>query len=324
MGLAAAPPDAWLDLLGQNAFGLTRNAAAVTQGLATLTAAASAGPYTIAAGTMWIADAAGHRYSNVNGGVLALGGTLQLTWQAESPGAAYNAANGALTNDRRGHARRRHREQPRSRVAAPGSRRRAATPRRRVAYATRCQNRWPSLARPAPRPRRTYQLWALSAEAAAGHGTTVTKVLVVADATVPGQVDVYLAGTSGAVGGGAVTDVNNYIQARVGITNTAVVAGRVERGDHRRRHRQLLRGADDARGGAGSGRGRAREILQRARHQRRLRQLQGLLEPGRSCRRGRRRRAQRRRLTTNGGSADIALTLGQVATLTNSLTFTGV
>jgi hypothetical protein len=29
-------------------------------------------------------------------------------------------------------------------------------------------------------------------------------------------------------------------------------------------------------------------------------------------------------LTTNGGSADIALTLGQVATLTNSLTFTGV
>jgi hypothetical protein len=50
---------------------------------------------------MWIADAAGHRYSNVNGGTLWLGGTLQLTWQAESPGAAYNVANGALTSSSR-------------------------------------------------------------------------------------------------------------------------------------------------------------------------------------------------------------------------------
>ena len=98
LGLSAAPPDAWLDLLGQNFYGLTRTAAVVTQGLATLTAAAAAGPYTISPGTMFIADAAGHRYSNLTGGTLALGGTLQLTWVAETTGQAYNVANGALTN----------------------------------------------------------------------------------------------------------------------------------------------------------------------------------------------------------------------------------
>jgi hypothetical protein len=178
---------------------------------------------------------------------------------------------------------------------------------------------------PGTSPAAQYQLWALAAEAAAGHGTTITRVLVIADADDPGQVDVYLAGASGAVGGGAVTDANTYIQQRVGITNTAVVAGRDERRDHRRRHRQLLRGADDALGGAGSGRGGARAVLQRARHQRRLR------DASRSTGARSRRRSPASLgvrnvagLTTNGGTADIALTLGQVATLTNSLTFTGV
>jgi hypothetical protein len=47
---------------------------------------------------------------------------------------------------------------------------------------------------------------------------------VQADATLPGQVDIYLAGTSGAVGGGAVTDVTTYLAQRTGLTNSVVVA----------------------------------------------------------------------------------------------------
>jgi hypothetical protein len=223
MGLSAPPPDAWLDLLGQNFYGLTRTAATVTQGLATLTAATGAGPYTIGAGTMWIADAAGHRYSNLTGGTLALSGTLQLTWVAESAGAAYNAANGAITNIVAGTLAGVTVANP-----DPGSgswiTSSGADAELSSAYATRCQNRWPALAASGTSPAAQFQLWALSAEAAAGHGTTIARVLVIADPSVAGQVDVYLASASGAAAGGAVTDANTYIQARVGLVNSAVVA----------------------------------------------------------------------------------------------------
>lgn len=323
MGLSAAPPDAWLDLLGQNAFGLTRNAAAVTVGLATLTAAAAAGPYTITAGTMWIADAAGHRYSNVTGGVLGLGGTLQLSWQAESPGAAYNAANNALTSIVAGTLAGVTVNNP-----DPGSGTWVTTQgsdaEANVAYATRCQNRWPSLSAPGTSPAATYQLWALSAEAAAGHGTTVTKALVVADATVPGQVDVYLAGTSGAVGGAAVTDVNNYIQARVGITNTAVVAAASNvaitvAGTVNYYASQTTLAAVQA--AVAAALARYFNALGISDGTANFKVYWSQVEAAVAGVAGVRNVAT---LTTNGGTADIALTLGQVATLTNSLAFTGV
>lgn len=323
MGLSAAPPDAWLDLLGRNVYGLSRTAAVTTQGLATLTAAAAAGPYTITAGTMWIADAAGHRFVNVNGGVLALGGTLQLTWQAESPGAAYNVANGALTSIVAGTLAGVTVNNP-----DPGSgtwvTTQGADAESNVSYATRCQNRWPSLAASGTSPAATYQLWALSAEAAAGHGTTITRVLVVADGTTPGQVDVYLAGASGAAGAGAVTDANTYIQARVGITNTALVQAASNlavtvAGTVNYYAAQTTLSAVQAAvaaalakyfGALGISDGSAAFKVYWSQVEAAVAGALGVRNVA--------------GLTTNGGSGDIALTIGQVATLTNSLTFTGV
>ena len=221
LGLSAPPPDAWLDQLASNVYQLTRQTAAATKGRATLTAAGGAGPYTVAAGSLYIADSAGRRYFNTSGGTLTLGGTLLLDWSAEAPGQAYNIALGsamtivagalagvtvALTDAGTG-----------TWITSQGS-----DAESNVALATRCQARWPALSQ---RPTAAvYQLWALSAEAAAGHATTITKVLAQADPAIAGQVDVYLAGASGGAGVQAVTDANAYIQARVPLTTSAVVA----------------------------------------------------------------------------------------------------
>jgi len=323
MGLVGAPPDAWLDLLGQNVYGLTRNAAAVTQGLATLTAAAAAGPYTITAGTMWWADAAGHRYSNLNGGTLTLGGTLQLTWAAESPGAAYNIGTGSALSIVAGTLAGVTVANP-----DPGSgtwvTTQGADAENSIAYATRCQNRWPSLSSPGASPAAVYQLWALSAEAAAGHGTTVTRALVIADAVTPGQVDIYLAGTAGAAGAPAVTDVNTYVQARVGITNSALVqaatnvaitvAGTV----NYFAAQTTLAAVQAAVAAALSKYINALAISDGTAAQKVYwSQVEAAVAGAAGVR-------NVLALTTNAGTADIALTVGGVATLTNSLTFSGV
>lgn len=85
----------WLDLLA-TFYELTRNPALFTQGLATLTDTANAGPYTIVVGQLFIQDAAGHRYTNITAGTLPQGSTLQLTWRAEAAGSAYNVSNGDI------------------------------------------------------------------------------------------------------------------------------------------------------------------------------------------------------------------------------------
>lgn len=86
----------WLDLLALSQFDLLRNPALFTEGLATLTDAANAGPYTITVGQLFIQDAAGHRYTNITAGTLPQGLTLQLTWRAEAAGVDYNVDNGVI------------------------------------------------------------------------------------------------------------------------------------------------------------------------------------------------------------------------------------
>jgi hypothetical protein len=324
MGLTSAPPDAWLDLLGTYFYNLTRNAATSTTGLATLTAAAGAGPYTIAVGSMWIADAAGHRFTNITGGTLAQGGTLQLTWQAESTGTAYNVSNGALGNIVAGTQAGVTVNNP-----DPGSGTwitvQGADAEANLPYALRCQARWPSLANPGTTPAAQFTLWALSAEAAAGHGTTVTRTLVQADAAIAGQVDIYLAGSSGTVGGGAVTDVNAYIQQRVGISNTAVVSAAttaamtVAGAVNYFSAKTTLAAVQAAIGaalnaylaaiGIGSDSSGTVKVY--------WSQIEAAIGAAAGVR-------NVSGMTLNGGTADVALTLGQVATLTNSLTFNGV
>ncbi len=91
-GVPTPPPDGWLDLLAQNFYNLQRGAALQTQGIGLLTAAASAGPYTILPGQLFAATGNGsYIFTNTTGGTLAKGLTLSLTWQALNPGAAYNS-----------------------------------------------------------------------------------------------------------------------------------------------------------------------------------------------------------------------------------------
>jgi hypothetical protein len=321
MGLTAPPADAWLDLLGENVYLLSRTKATVTQGLATLTAAPAAGPYTIAIGSMWIADAAGHRYSNATGGTLPLGGTLQLSFVAESPGSAFNVGNATLTNIVAGTLAGVTVNNPDpgsgTWITAQGTDDESST-----SYATRCQNRWPSLAAAGTSPAAQFQLWALSAEAAAGHGTTITRVLVIADPSTPGQVDVYLAGASGAAGGGAVTDANAYIQQRAGITNTALVAAASNvvvtvAGTVNYYASQTTLTAVQAAVTAGL----AAYFKSLPISDGTAKVYWSQVEAAVASALGVRNVAS---LTINAGTSDISLTLSQVATLTNSLTFASV
>jgi uncharacterized phage protein gp47/JayE len=79
---------AWLTRLAYNRYNLTRDVAVATVGTITLTCAASAGPYTITNNTLEFQGAGGNLYTNTAGaGVLASGGTIDLTITARSPGA---------------------------------------------------------------------------------------------------------------------------------------------------------------------------------------------------------------------------------------------
>jgi uncharacterized phage protein gp47/JayE len=89
---------AWLDLLCLSFYQEARVPAVFTQGTVVLTDTANQGPFTIAPGTVWVTEGTRTlRFVNLTGGVLPLGGALPLTFQAESPGAAFNLANDTIT-----------------------------------------------------------------------------------------------------------------------------------------------------------------------------------------------------------------------------------
>jgi len=78
----------WLTWLAYNRYNLTRDVAVSTVGTIRLTCSASAGPYTITNNTLEFQGAGGNLYTNTAGaGVLASGGTLDVTVTARSPGA---------------------------------------------------------------------------------------------------------------------------------------------------------------------------------------------------------------------------------------------
>jgi Baseplate J-like protein len=215
------PPtaDAWMDLLGQNVYALTRIAAVATAGYVQLTDAASAGPFTIVAGAMTFAATNGQQFTNTAGGTLTKGGTLTLAVQAVTPGSAGNVGLGTITSTIGG-------TLPGVTVTNPGGigglgggvwiSTSGSDAETSQAYATRCQNRWPSIGIGATAA--TYDYWARTADSA------VTRTLVLTDATIAGQVDIYLAGAAAPVAGGDVTTVQNYINARVPLYSAAVVS----------------------------------------------------------------------------------------------------
>jgi uncharacterized phage protein gp47/JayE len=215
-GLLSEATGGWLTLLAREVYDLERKAAVATQGTVRLTASAEAGPYTIAPGQLWFASASGLRFQSVNTVQLTLekGGTLDLTVQAESPGAAYNVANGTIAAM----------VTPLAGVTCanpdPGGGTWITTQgvdeESDAALVSRCAARWPEAGYGSPAA--SYDLWARTASSA------ITRTKVQASGSVGGQVDVWVAGPSGPVSAGDVSAAQSYIAARAPLTSSAVVA----------------------------------------------------------------------------------------------------
>jgi len=192
----------WLDLVAQNMYGITRNPATFARHTVRLTAQAGFGPYTIQPGQLWASTASGLRFNNTQGGTLAQGGTLDIEFVAESPGAAYNVAPGTITVL----------NTPLPGVSIANLSIVAAGVDRETDddLRLRCRLRWASLGTGATAD--AYRFWAFSAD------PTITKVRVL-DQNPRGQgtVDVIVWGEGG-LGAGAVAAANTYIQQRKPLT----------------------------------------------------------------------------------------------------------
>jgi uncharacterized phage protein gp47/JayE len=209
----------WLEILLRNNFNLTTRPEAFTQGAAVLTCAANAGPYTIDVNELWATDAGGHRFNNITGGTLALGGTLSLSWQAEFGGNAYNLAPGTLNLLAT--------PLPGVTVNNPATlwiTRYGTDAETTVQQRQRAKDRWPEIGSGATEA--AYRLWALSAGVEA---VRRVKVLAANNLGTPdgGHVTVYLASNTAGIGSGDVLTVDAYVQARRPLCVTVHVASAV-------------------------------------------------------------------------------------------------
>lgn len=210
---------AWLDVLAQEFYGLTRYPAAFTKGVERFVCSGAAGPYTIVPGQLWIVDSVtGLRYTNTAGGVLASGGMLDLMLQAESPGAAYNATVGALTT-----------------MATPLAGVTCTNPdldsdgvwattpgtdqETNELLAQRCSDQWATLGY--GQNADWFRYYCRNGHA---YASQVTRVRVDTDPTGNATVNITIAGASGLLSGTIVTEVQNWIRAKVGSAITVNVA----------------------------------------------------------------------------------------------------
>lgn len=204
-GFLSTAVNAWLDLLCQEVYDVTRRPGQVAEHTVELTDAASGGPHSIAAGQLVATTAIGLRFANKASGILAMGGTLEMTFVAERRGSNYNVSIGAInallttlpgvtiTNIDVGNG---------TSLEVTGTDREADP-----AYRARAKGRWATLA--AGGTEDAYLLWATTASG------DVTRVKVKADPGTAGGLILLLAGPAGPVSGGAVSDVEDYIEPRV-------------------------------------------------------------------------------------------------------------
>jgi len=205
--------DDWLDLLGENFYKLPRLQGSVARGQLLLTDVASAGPFNISAGQLWAVSNSGLLYSNESAFTLPASGTATPIFRAEQIGARYNVANNTintLATQLAGVTVANPDPGSGTWIVAQG-----ADIESDANYRSRCRARWPALGTGPTAS--VYDLWARKAS------TEVTRTTVRASPTVPGEVDVFLAGASGPVSGGAVTAVTDYIEPLVELTNTVNV-----------------------------------------------------------------------------------------------------
>lgn len=217
-GYVATAEGDWLTYLVGDFYALARQGAVATRGLFRLTDAGG-GPHTIAANDLIVTSEAGLRYRNLTGGTLAEDGTLDLSFEAEATGAAYNLPDGAtltLTTSL-----------PTVTVATAGGvgswiTTQGSNGESDDSLRLRARARWPGT---------TYMLsTATTYDAAARTASAeVTKVKVFPNDPEAGQVKIVLAGSSGDVSGTAITDVETYIEDRLPLCVTATVVSAAEK-----------------------------------------------------------------------------------------------
>lgn len=206
-GLLEEAEGDWLTLLVASTFQEQRQPAVRTRGLATLTCSPLAGPYTINVGSITAANAGGRMFRNITGGVLPSGGTLQLTFEAEHPGADWNIGANTL-----------------NRMLTPLAGVTLNNPDPGTGWITqtgtneesdeqlreRCKMKWGTIGTGANVD--SYKFWARTAHPEVRR----VKVLSYSDHGVPtpGHVTLYLAGDSGGVSVDAVQAVRDYIEPR--------------------------------------------------------------------------------------------------------------
>ena len=214
LDLATGP---WLTLLAASQYQRDRLGAVFAEGLATLTAAAASGPHTIVVGQLVISNASGKRFVNTTGGVLPLGGTLQLSWKAETPGADWNVgvntvnlivagaiAGVSVNNPSIGGS---------TWLTISG-----ADEETDAQLRVRCKTRWAELAA-VTGPPDLYKSLALNTP-----NTGVRRAYVNdSNPRGPGTVDVYVAGETGPSPPAEVTAVDAYIQPRRAISSDILI-----------------------------------------------------------------------------------------------------
>jgi uncharacterized phage protein gp47/JayE len=195
----------WLTLLCKSVFDEERVEAIITRGDATLTCASNAGPYTIAARSIWVATAGGKRFTNLTGGTLATSGTLALSWEAEQAGADYNVAQNTITRMVTPLAGVTVNNPSANWITQTGADEESDEDLRE-----RCRDKWAILGTGSSEA--AYAYWSRQADA------EVRRVVVRSHddegVTTDGHVTIVLAGESGTVSSGARDNVEAYIEAR--------------------------------------------------------------------------------------------------------------
>jgi uncharacterized phage protein gp47/JayE len=214
-GLLAYSTGDWLTELASEVYGLERQNAIAVVGAFMLACVATEGPHVVASGQLWVVDASGRRFSNVTGGTIPSGGSVALSFQAETPGAAYNISNGAtLTLGTP--------ILPGVTVSNPADpdtgtwlTTQGVDEEADEALRGRCRNRWATLGSGSPEA--AYKLWAMTTPG-------VTRVLVQNDPAGDGNVNVVVAGPAGPVASDVVDAVRADIEPRIPLCSTVDVA----------------------------------------------------------------------------------------------------
>lgn len=218
-GLGARASGAWLTIRARNIYGIDRLTSTFARGICVLTASPNASLHAFQPGQLWVRSTSGYRYTNTMGGMLMPGGTLHLEFRAESPGSAYNVAPDTITTlltPLPGVSVSNPIAADGTWLTEPGSDEESD-----ASLYARVQARWAEVGAEGATAG-VYRNWAFAAS------PQVRRVQVRADAGT-GVVNVLIAGDSGALDSGVVTDVRLYLAERAPLCVQPVVASAVNR-----------------------------------------------------------------------------------------------